>query len=77
MPVHEWIVIPFKCVAAIPVDAVTAGIIPACASHSIYRLNMKVLPLPAGPVINTFFPDFNIANACSCVIVLIYSSFYI
>jgi hypothetical protein len=36
IPLHEWTVIPPICVAAIPVEAVTAGSIPRPRKYSAY-----------------------------------------
>src|SRR3989344_152373 len=60
------------CVAAMPVEAVTAGSTPRSRNHATYLLIVCVLPLPGSPVRNTFNPVFSIASASSCVIARVY-----
>ena len=67
MPLHEWIVSPPICVAAMPVEAVIAGSMPHSRRNRTYRLMVCVFPAPGSPVRNTFVPVFNMANASSCV----------
>src|SRR5262249_22143379 len=68
MPLQLWMVIPCTWVAAIPVEAVTAGSTPRSRSHSMYLLIVCVLPLPGSPVKKTFTPSLSIESASSCVI---------
>src|SRR3989338_3378231 len=63
MPLHEWIVIPPICVAAIPVEAVIAGSMSLARKYVTYLLIVCVLPDPGSPVKKTFAPVFNIDNA--------------
>src|ERR1700722_8710855 len=73
MPLQEWIVNPPICVAAMPVEAVTAGSIPCSRSHATNSLTVCVLPLPGSPVRNTFAPVFRIESASAWVIGLYYT----
>ena len=72
IPLHEWIVIPPMCVAAMPVEAVTAIVIPCSLACLINRLIRKVFPVPAAPVKNTLCPIASMSNAWSWVMPVVY-----
>jgi len=62
---------PPICVAAIPVEAVTAGSTSCSRKYAAYSLITCVLPDPGSPVKKTFAPVLRIDNASDCFIVLI------
>src|SRR3989338_321635 len=65
-------VLPSRCVAAMPVDAVIAGSKSCSRSQATYWLSTCVLPEPASPVRYTECPIFKISSACCCVISSLY-----
>jgi len=66
IPDQEWIVCPPICVAAMPVEAVTATGTFLSLKYSIYWLIRYVLPVPADPVRYALCPDLSIESAVSC-----------
>ena len=71
MPLHEWMVWPLICVAAMPVDAVTATFAPSARASRTNWLSTYVLPAPGAPVRNTFAPAFRMTSASDCRISLL------
>ncbi len=65
IPLQECIVIPPICVAAIPVEAVTARAILCSRQYEIKRFTRNVFPLPAAPVRRIFFPIVRSVKAWS------------